>query len=424
MTMNNRLFKYLLAVCLTLSTLSCAQTGDGASVYHNPVIKRSLPDPTVIKADNGYFYLYATEDTHNVPIYRSKDLVTWRYAGTAFTDATRPMDFVPNGGIWAPDINYIDGKYVLYYSKSEWGKTWECGIGVAVSDRPNGGFHDAHKLFISSEVGIENCIDPFFIRVDSCNYLFWGSFHDIYGVQLSDDGLSIMEGAQPQKIAGGLIEATMIVQHDNYFYLIGSAGTCCEGANSTYRLVMARSRNLFGPYVDRNGRSAINNHFSPLLNKSPEVYGPGHCSEFVTDEAGQTWMLYHGYQSVDVDAGRVVYLDKITWGSDGWPQVQGMRPSTEAEVPVFGNQDGISEKKTISDDAYLINYVSDGGYYRIDSPDTEFFSWQVYNASGCVVLKGESKKTAIVDTSLIQRGLYVLRVNGKAGLCCEKIWRQ
>ena len=67
--------------------------------YQNPVIKYSLPDPTVIHAEDGYFYLYATEDTHNVPIYRSKDLVKWRYAGTAFTDATRPMDFVPNGGI-------------------------------------------------------------------------------------------------------------------------------------------------------------------------------------------------------------------------------------------------------------------------------------------------------------------------------------
>ena len=104
---------------------TAAHAGDGTWVYNNPVIKWSLPDPTVIKADDGYFYLYATEDTHNVPIYRSKDLVKWRYAGTAFTDATRPMDFVPNGGIWAPDINYINGQYVLYYSKSEWGKTWE-----------------------------------------------------------------------------------------------------------------------------------------------------------------------------------------------------------------------------------------------------------------------------------------------------------
>ncbi len=419
--MKRKLFVSILTTVMALCVSSGAQA-DGGGVYHNPVIKWSLPDPTVIKADNGYFYLYATEDTHNVPIYRSKDLVTWRYAGTAFTDATRPMDFVPRGGIWAPDINYINGQYVLYYSKSEWGKTWECGIGVAVSDRPNGGFHDAHKLFISSEVGIENCIDPFFISDESGNYLFWGSFHDIYGVQLTDDGLAIKDGAVPQKIAGGLIEATMIVKHNGYYYLIGSAGSCCEGANSTYRLVVARSKNLFGPYVDRNGKSAIGDNFSPLLNKSPEVFGPGHCSEFVTDDAGQTWVLYHGYQSNDVDAGRVVYLDKVTWGSDGWPQVQGMRPSTESEAPIFNNETGVLEKKTTGNNGYLINQC-DGGYFRIDSPDDNLFAWKLYNGEGHLLMNGEARNMAVVDTSAMRTGLYIIRVSGSAGSICEKMLR-
>lgn len=336
-----------LAIAMVAVLAACAD-GD-VGTYKNPVIKWSLPDPTVVKAPDGYFYLYATEDTHNVPIYRSKDLVTWRYAGTAFTDATRPMDMVPNGGIWAPDINYVDGQYLLYYSKSEWGGSWEAGIGVAVSSRPNGGFHDAHKLFVSNEIGIENCIDPFFIEDDGKKYLFFGSFHDIYGVELSDDGLSLKEGTVPQKIAGGLIEATMIVKHNGYYYLIGSAGTCCEGAKSTYRLVMTRSRNLFGPYVDRNGRTAVGDNFSPLLNASPYVYGPGHCSEFIEDDAGQTWLLYHGFQASDVDAGRVTYLDRVRWGSDGWPQIQGMRPSVEAEVPLFGEAAAINQPVADSD---------------------------------------------------------------------------
>jgi len=81
--------------------------------YQNPVIHRSLPDPTVIKANDGYFYLYATEDIRNIPIYRSPNLIDWEFMGTAFTDQTRPT-FVSRGGLWAPDINYINGKYVLY----------------------------------------------------------------------------------------------------------------------------------------------------------------------------------------------------------------------------------------------------------------------------------------------------------------------
>ena len=391
------------------------------TTYQNPVINKSLPDPTVIRAQDNYFYLYATEDTHNVPIYRSKDLVTWRYAGTAFTDATRPMDMVPNGAIWAPDINYFDGHYVLYYSKSEWGKTWENGIGVAVSDRPNGSFKNAHKLFLSSEIGIENCIDPFFIEDDGKKYLFFGSFHDIFGVELSDDGMSLKEDTEPKKIAGGLIEATMIVKHDGWYYLIGSAGSCCEGANSTYRLVMTRSRNLFGPYVDRNGRTAVGDNFSPLLNKSTSVYGPGHCSEFVEDDAGQTWVLYHGFQADDIDAGRVTYLDRIIWGTGGWPTIQSMRPSTEAAVPLFGAEAGIADVSASAADDYLVMPTQSPNMYRIEGPEGETFSWQLFTLNGVTLQQGTGRQTVIVDFGVAQRGMYIIRVEGKSGAHSEKV---
>lgn len=88
--------------------------------YVNPVYNRSMPDPTIIKGRNGYFYMYATEDTRHTPISKSKDLVTWQFVGTAFSEDTRPT-FEPNGGLWAPDINFINGQYVLYYSMSVWG---------------------------------------------------------------------------------------------------------------------------------------------------------------------------------------------------------------------------------------------------------------------------------------------------------------
>lgn len=49
------------------------------NVYRNPVIDYSLPDPSVIEGDDGYYYLYATEDIRNLPIHRSKNLVDWEY---------------------------------------------------------------------------------------------------------------------------------------------------------------------------------------------------------------------------------------------------------------------------------------------------------------------------------------------------------
>ena len=49
---------------LLLSMAAAAQT----STYRNPVIDRSAPDPTVLRADDGTFYMYSTEDVRNLPI--------------------------------------------------------------------------------------------------------------------------------------------------------------------------------------------------------------------------------------------------------------------------------------------------------------------------------------------------------------------
>lgn len=302
--------------------------------YRNPVIERSAPDPTVIRAEDGMFYLYSTEDVRNLPIYKSKNLVDWIFTGTAFTDKSRPK-MVPDGNIWAPDIQYIGDRYVLYYSKSRWGGEWECGIGVATADTPDGPFTDHGKLFLSNEIGVQNSIDPVYFGENGRHYLFWGSFRGIYGIELADDALSVKEGAKPVKIAGTLTEGTNIFKHDGHYYLIGSAGSCCEGERSTYHVVLARSRNLFGPYFDRDGNPAMENNFSTLLERSEKVIGPGHNANFISDDAGQFWMLYHGFDASDHEAGRKVFLDRIIWDSEGWPVTLSGEPSESAPAPII-----------------------------------------------------------------------------------------
>ena len=58
------------------------------------------------------------------------------------------------------------------------------------------------------------------------------------------------------------------------------------------------------------------------MQKSNKVVGPGHNSEIVQDDAGQYWMLYHGFDAADPDGGRKVYLDQILWDKDGWPTLK------------------------------------------------------------------------------------------------------
>ena len=261
-----------------------------ADKYSNPVIDYSLPDPSIIKGEDGYFYLYATEDIRNLPIHRSKDLVNWEFVGTAFTDATRP-DFEPEGGIWAPDINEIGDKYVLYYSMSVWGGEWTCGIGCAVADRPEGPFKDCGMMFRSNGIKVQNSIDPFYIEDNGHKYLFWGSFRGIYAIELSEDGLSLKSGSSPVQIAGTAYEGTYIHKRGGYYYMFASIGSCCEGFKSTYTTVVGRSTSLFGPYLDKKGQSMMDNHHEILIHKNDSFVGTGHNSEIVSDNEGTDWLF-------------------------------------------------------------------------------------------------------------------------------------
>ena len=321
--------------CLTACSSSSSKAEDDPvdqpkNVYYNPVINYSLPDPSIIKGEDGYYYLYATEDIRNLPIHRSKDLVEWEYVGTAFTKSTRP-DFEPKGGLWAPDINKIGDKYVLYYSMSVWGGEWTCGIGCATADKPEGPFKDHGKMFRSNEINVQNSIDPFYIEDGGKKYLFWGSFRGIYGIELSDDGLSIKKGAKLRQVAGTAYEGTYIHKKDGYYYFFASIGTCCEGLKSTYTTVVGRSKKLFGPYVDKSGKKMLDNHHEVLIHKNDAFVGTGHNSEIVTDKAGNDWMFYHAVSTKNPE-GRMLLMDKVNW-KDGWPSVTGNSPSIEAERP-------------------------------------------------------------------------------------------
>ncbi len=100
--------KYILSLFSSFLLLACggneSSANQGAAPsdstttvaeYQNPVIRISAPDPTAIRVKDGTYYLYATEDIHNLPIFKSKDLVHWEEIGTAFTEETRP-NFVDN----------------------------------------------------------------------------------------------------------------------------------------------------------------------------------------------------------------------------------------------------------------------------------------------------------------------------------------
>jgi beta-xylosidase len=390
---------------------------ENPQTYRNPVVNLSLPDPTVMRADDGYFYLYATADIALTPIFRSRNLVDWEQAGACFTPETRPS-WEPRAGIWAPDINYINGKYVLYYSHSVWGCNGTCGIGVAVADSPLGPFTDKGALFQSTAIGVNNSIDQFYFEDNGKKYLIWGSFCGIYCIELEDDGLAIKAGAEKVRIAGKDTqvfdsqgtEGSYIIKRGKYYYYFGSTGTCCEGASSTYTVVVGRSESLFGPYLDKKGQSMFDNHYEVVLHGNSVFAGPGHNAEIITDDNGDDWLLYHAYMKSDPQNGRVLCMDKLIW-TDGWPTVEGLEPSAESPAPVFRNQPEETAHIPLADPFIL--YYADK-YYAYGTSDRNGIV--VYTSDD---LKSWTKEPALAlhkDNSYGDRNFWapeVYHVNGK-----------
>lgn len=344
--------------CLSVSLLSCQKNPASEvsvayesnpvefeeTTYQNPVFEPVLADPTIVRSGD-FFYAYGTEDNwgeeggyHLIPVIRSKDLVHWDLVGDAMQNKPQWKD---KGGIWAPDVTKVNDQYYMYYSFSTWGDP-NPGIGLAIADSPEGPFVDQGKVFLSKEIGVDNSIDPFYIEENGKKYLFWGSFHGIYAVQLSDDGKQVV--GEKKQIAANHLEAAYVYKKDNEYYLFGSAGSCCEGENSTYKVLVGRSSSLLGPYVDQEGKQMTKGSFGNLLLKGSEeeegFAGPGHNAEIVRDNEGNEWFLYHAMQkgNARLDNGtnrRSLMLDKLMW-KEGWPVIAGQQPSTnETKAPVF-----------------------------------------------------------------------------------------
>lgn len=297
-----------------------------AATYKNPIIAEDAPDPSIIKGNDGYYYLLSTAEH----VYRSTDLVKWTYVRQAFGNNPRPK-FVEGVSVyWAPCVTKQDGRYVLYFALSTWGGGKTASIGVATSDNPGGPYKlvGDGKLFTSGEVGVENSIDPNYIEENGHKYVVWGSWNGIWLIELTEDGLAVKDIKKKTQIAGTRFEAPYILKHGRYYYLFCSIGACCEGVNSTYETVVGRASKLTGPYYDKSGNRMMDNYYTLFLTSNTPCIAPGHNSRIFEDEMGKTWITYHGYMRSDPDKGRVVWMDEVKWRNT-WPYVTGNGASSE-----------------------------------------------------------------------------------------------
>ena len=333
---------------------SVATVAERTPQYQNPVevrtadgsLAESCPDPSIVQSPTDQaWYVFCTNErfsdngpVHLIPVLRSTDLVHWAYMGDVFPSI--PPWVAADGGLWAPDIRRFNNKYFLYYSASNT-RQGGAAIFVATSDSPLGPWTAYPAPVVEPCCSTYNraVIDPAIVEDNGQRYIFYGSFSGgISARALSADGLRSDAASEVQISPPDRYEGAYVIQRDGYFYLMVSAGRCCEGAFSGYGVFAGRSRNVLGPYLDREGNSLADARVggTPVLAMNGNRWlGPGH-NAVASDAAGQDWIVYHAVDAHKPKFNgswtrRPLMVDRLDW-KDGWPEVRGGAGASEAAV--------------------------------------------------------------------------------------------
>lgn len=291
-----------------------------ASTYRNPIIDADVPDPDAIRVGDR-FYLVASSfhRAPGLPLWVSDDLVAWERLGYALA-GNEPSSWFAlprhGGGVWAPSIRHHDGRFIVVYPDPDQ------GIFVVTAEDPAGPWTQPHALLRG--LGI---IDPCPLWDDDGNaYLVHGWAHSRSGrknvltVVPVDAQLRHPTGPAVDVIDGNRIEGFTTLEgpkfykRDGQYWIFAPAGGVATGWQTVFR-----ADNPFGPYE----------HRIVLAQGDTPVNGP-HQGAWVEDGAGGDWFLHFQDRGV---YGRVLHLQPLAWGDDGWP-VMGEAVSGGAPQPV------------------------------------------------------------------------------------------
>jgi len=335
----------------------------------------SIADPFVTHNDqDGYFYLaasntYVHDSDYKVlfdygAIWRSVDLSSWRYAGTVFPNQASDLTWLTgttdaNGKLQvnAPCLVKINNLWVYYYTltRGYWNNP---GIGLAYAPSPSGPWTNSGKLFRSDEIGVKNSSDQdVFVDDDGKVYMSFGSGDGIWIVELNAEGTALKNGLADavankvmiggyQMYEGTNYEASFIQKKNGFYYLYLSTGSCCDGLRSTYHVVVGRSESMYGPYVGEDGRAIDRSDRGKTVIEShmTKGTGTGHCA-IIQDAKGLDWLVYHAYDPNEEGSRkneRVLYIDRLYWGSDGFPTCKDQVPTHETVPGPYVTHKGVS----------------------------------------------------------------------------------
>lgn len=291
----------LYSILATVFMTTAAQAQIGAPYIH---------DPSTIAECDGKYYTFGTGGGGLI----SDDGWSW-HGG-----AERP------GGGAAPDVLKIGDRYLVIYGATGgglggghngriltmWNKTLD-------PKSPDFKYTNAIEVCASDGMEDQDAIDPGML-LDPTTGRLWVSYGTYFGtirlIELDPTTGERVKGNKEKDIAIDC-EATDLIYRDGWYYLLGTHGTCCDGVNSTYNIVVGRSRNVEGPYLDNVGRDMFHGGGKMVIAAGDRVCGPGHFGRTVIDE-GVEIMSCHYEADFERSGRSVLGIRPLLW-KNGWP---------------------------------------------------------------------------------------------------------
>ena len=291
----------LYSILATVFMTTAAQAQIGAPYIH---------DPSTIAECDGKYYTFGTGGGGLI----SDDGWSW-HGG-----AERP------GGGAAPDVLKIGDRYLVIYGATGgglggghngriltmWNKTLD-------PKSPDFKYTNAIEVCASDGMEDQDAIDPGML-LDPTTGRLWVSYGTYFGtirlIELDPTTGERLKGNKEKDIAIDC-EATDLIYRDGWYYLLGTHGTCCDGVNSTYNIVVGRSRNVEGPYLDNVGRDMFHGGGKMVIAAGDRVCGPGHFGRTIIDE-GVEIMSCHYEADFERSGRSVLGIRPLLW-KNGWP---------------------------------------------------------------------------------------------------------
>lgn len=320
---------------------------------------RNAHDPTVVRGDDGTWYMFSTDSGANegetlagVHVRTSTDLVNWTFAGTALDGVPQPaLEWTGARGLWAPEVVRWPGVsgpagvdraayWHMYYSASTFGSNTSA-IGLAVASDLAGPWED-RGIVVATRAGetTQNAIDAAvtFDR-DGTPWLTYGSFFSgIYTLPLDPStGRPVVAGdlgsviARRHRSVEGAIEGAFIVyRSDEDRYVLFAS---YDSLFASYNVRVAVADEITGPYRDVVGASMTDIDAAPA-SVGTKVLGsyrfagdtgwlaPGHNSILIEPgESGNEYFMVHHVRFAEDPTQHIVQLRRVFFTDAGWPVV-------------------------------------------------------------------------------------------------------